>query len=150
MHQVAFLLYAFSILQTITVNALVAPNKRSHDYLLNGWTPKPTRGPKVEVRANGIELRQDSSTDTCGYYIASTDLLFACPTRSECAYSSSWMGCCRFLSASSTSSCFLHSSCFDSTARLSCTGDCTDNDFNLVWQVKQTTTIQLPLTLPGT
>ncbi|KAB2570459.1 hypothetical protein DBV05_g10884 [Lasiodiplodia theobromae] len=131
MLQVITTLYAFSILPIITALALVAPTQRSDDHLINGWTPKPTRGPKIEVRANGLVLRQDSTTNTCGYYIASTDLLFACPSRSECAYSSSWMGCCRF-QGTSTSSCFLHSSCFDSTAAGRCTGDCTDNSFNLV------------------
>ncbi|KAK0658792.1 hypothetical protein DIS24_g4516 [Lasiodiplodia hormozganensis] len=131
MLQVITTFYAFSTLPIITALALVAPTQRSDDHLINGWTPKPTRGPKIEVRANGLVLRQDSTTNTCGYYVASTDLLFACPSRSECAYSSSWMGCCRF-QGTSTSSCFLHSSCFDSTAAGRCTGDCTDNSFNLV------------------
>ncbi|KAK4127856.1 hypothetical protein N657DRAFT_641906 [Parathielavia appendiculata] len=90
-------------------------------------TPAPTPAPKPSKARGVLEVR-DSTDNTCGYVEGEfTRSLWCGATTSHCVYNSrhSHLGCCN---DKTTSSCFVPTTCYDSTESASYS---TDNGFTL-------------------
>lgn len=64
------------IIQSACTNAIVNPwvnpthRVNPDEYMINGWTPKPTQAPHVPSQLGGMAnkgLRRRADIDTCGY-----------------------------------------------------------------------------------
>ncbi|KAF2809219.1 uncharacterized protein BDZ99DRAFT_464001 [Mytilinidion resinicola] len=101
------------------------------DYSVNGFTPKPTGDPLLELR------KRDPSV--CGFASYEPWVSFTCHNGGVCGYNTTvdWWGCCAGQSAGAVTGCAIFTSCVDYTDIGSCAAnpECATNSQVVAWYV---------------
>ncbi|KAF2007714.1 hypothetical protein P154DRAFT_1144 [Amniculicola lignicola CBS 123094] len=145
MQYTTLLLSTIAVLPAAHGIAFGGPAPTGASRALEGWTPKPTKGPSV------AELRKRQSAfeyETCGWVNGDLSSAITCFTGTCQLYTASdavgMAGCCE---GSDTQGCAWVNSCVDSVefAAQSCTGDCAVNSF-----VRKCTDVEAPYCMSWT
>ncbi|KAF2493738.1 hypothetical protein BU16DRAFT_53145 [Lophium mytilinum] len=95
---------------------LPQPTQTLKDYSANGFTPKPTADPLIELR------KRDSPSSVCAYLTGDPSAPYTCGSGGVCGYNTalSWFGCCDGESGGSVTGCPVITGCVPYTSVDAC------------------------------